>query len=115
MSLLRLPMIFFLLALGGCAQSGTNAIEIKNGGDVPLTDVGVDVGGKRLQVDSIKPGEVARIAFEPVSDSGVQISYRKGAESRIHSCSGDVYVTTGLAQHLLVTIATDACQVKEAL
>lgn len=54
------------------------------------------------------------VAFDPVSDSGISVSYQEANDSRSSSCSGDVYVTTGLGQHIVVSIgANQSCKFGE--
>lgn len=114
MKISRVVVIVVITFFAGCSQLGSSQIEIRNKVDVPLTGVEIEIGGERVHVDMINPGAVAKASFEPSGDSGVRISYREGQDSRILSCVGDVYVTTGIRQHLVAIIGPDqSCQVEE--
>lgn len=104
-----------LWLLGGCDQLGSSQIEVRNSSNAPLAAVQADVGGKRIEIGLINAGQVVKIDFAPVSDSGVRISYSADSGSRPLSCTGDVYITTGLRQHLIATIGPDQnCRIEEA-
>lgn len=114
---MRESRVFLVACLGllcGCSQPGASQVEIKNNTGVPLVGVEVDVGGREIQVGLVDAGHVARVKFDPVSDSGLRIRYRKGSGSIPLFCTGDVYVTTGLRQHVLASIGPgEDCRVEE--
>lgn len=114
MTISRVVVITSLWALVSCGQQRASHVEVRNDAGVPLTDVEIDVGGKKIQVGLIDSGHATKVAFDPVSDSGVRISYKEGHGSRAHSCVGDVYVTTGRDQHVVAIIGpSQICRLQE--
>ncbi len=112
MTAVRATLAISFFFLSACSQLGSSYIKIRNDGDAPLTAVDVQLGGKRYQVELIRSKAVAKITFEPVSDSAVRIEYV--SQGRKRTCVGDVYVTTGLRTRISAVIGTgDACKVEE--
>jgi hypothetical protein len=102
MTALRYTLVSGFFLLGACSQFSASRIEIQNDGNVPLSAVDVQLGGKRYKVDLIEPKGVAGIAFEPASDSDVRIEYV--SQGRKQTCVSDVYVTTGLRMQISISI-----------
>ena len=103
-----------VLLLSACDMLESNEVRIRNDGPVPLSDVAMDVGGQRVHVGVIAPGAVARVGFEPESDSGIQVTYRLGQPPALRSCDGDVYVTTGARQQFVARVdAAGRCRLSE--
>jgi hypothetical protein len=114
MSSLSASVFGCLSLLVAATQGRASQIEIKNGSSAQLTFVEVDIGGKRIEIGSIDSGQSAKATFDPVSDSSVQIRYRRPDTSIAFSCVGDVYVTTGLSQRIFANIDTNGtCHVEE--
>jgi len=74
----------------------------------------IHVGGKTIQANPIESGKTESLGFDSISDSGLQMRYRLEGDATITECQSDVYVTTGLRQHLVATIEADkSCRVEE--
>lgn len=116
MKSVALAAIPALLLLSACDMLESSEVRIRNDGAVALMDVTVDVGGQRMEVGAIAPGAVARVGFEPASDSGVQVTYRVGETPTAQACDGDVYVTTGIRQRFEARVdVAGGCRVTEAV
>ena len=114
MKRLMLLAVGFSGLIGGCDQYGPSSVEIRNRAGVRLAGMEVDVGGRKIQVAPIDPGDVAKVEFTAVADSALRVRYQRAGESSTLSCHGDVYVTTGSRQHLLVNIdSSGGCEAKE--
>lgn len=114
MRALRFILVVSLLLTGACGRLGSSYIEIKNGSRLPLSAVNVQLGGKRYNVDLIKPNATEKVTFEPVSDSTVRIEFVRGQEPGVHTCLGDVYVTNGSSMRISAVIGPEnTCEVSE--
>jgi len=114
MKRLMLLAVGFSGLIAGCGQYGPSSVEIRNSAGVRLVDMELDVGGRKIQAAPIDPGHVAKVEFTAVSDSALRIRYRRADEPPTSSCDGDVYVATGLRQHLRVNVdSSGSCEVKE--
>ena len=113
---LVLSLLPVALLLSACNRLEPSEVRIGNDGAVPLKDVTVEVGGQRMQVDAIAPAAVARVGFEAVSDSGIQVTYRVAQRPAPQSCDGDMYVTTGARQRFEARVdAAGGCRVTEVV
>lgn len=112
MRMMRLAGLAPVVFLAACQWLGSSYVDVRNDGEVPMSAVEIEVGGKRHFVSLIKPKGVARINFDPVSDSDIRIYYV--TQRRKQACVGDFYVTTGMRIRLSATINTDGgCSVQE--
>lgn len=113
MKIIKVLLSFIFLALVACSNKGSNHIEVRNVGGLPLRDVEVDVGGRKYNIDIININAKRIVEFDPISDSGVRIKYKLGDSGGRRSCEGDIYVTTGVSVHITTVIdAIGACEFK---
>jgi hypothetical protein len=94
-------MIVAAAALACSTKS--SQITIENKSNSKLVNVNVAVGGKQLRISQIAARSNEILRFDPVADSGLQITYDVEGGLPVQ-CEGDLYVTTAVSSDIVVTI-----------
>lgn len=107
-----LPIFASLLMASGCDQVDSNRIDIINNAAAPVDKMRVEIGGNQIEVSRINPGEVRALTFDAKADSALRMTYQLNGDPNPLVCNGDIYVTSGVTEKIVVNIAVDgACLV----
>ncbi|WP_148650625.1 hypothetical protein [Lysobacter capsici] len=104
-------LVALVISLAVCAGCSSD-VEIQNKSHFEIRRMVVAVGGNYLRVDKLKPGKTVTVSYKPKTDSSIAVTFQAGHDSKVRSCTADVYITSPSRDHFLVVVnENNSCRV----